>query len=98
MKEEKVYVGNIMVCTKIKDRYSVKNEENQVSIFKEDAILIRVKDGFYDLDDINSELDLVKASMKKKVYKTFYVGVGDRYVDEMSLKRYYSNEKTNFLI
>lgn len=85
MKSENIYIGNILICTKYPDRYSIKQEEAKFDIYKKNAILIKSGEHYIDLDTINSDLDLVKS---KNVLKTYYTYEGDKFVDSKSLIRY----------
>ncbi len=90
MNKENIYIGNILICEKYMDRYSIKLEGPKFKIYKENAILIKVKEHYIDIDDIKNNIDLIK----NKGYKTYYTHVGDKFVDPESLYRYtYSNER-----
>lgn len=94
MKEENVYIGDILICSKYPDRYSRKLEEAKIDIIKENAILIKIENKYVDLDSINNELDLLKSN--KNSLKTYYTYEGDKFVG--NLRNYYFSNKEKVTI
>lgn len=91
MKAENVYRGDIFICTKYPDRYSRKQEEAKIDIYKENVILIKVGEQYIDLDTINSDLDLIKGN--KVGFKTYYTYEGDKFVGNLRNYHFSNNEK-----
>lgn len=91
MKAENVYRGDILICTKYPDRYSIKVEEAKIDIIKENAILIKVGEQYIDLDTINSDLDLIKNI--KNGLKTYYTREGEKFVGNLRHYHFLDNEK-----
>ena len=91
MKAENVYRGDIFICTKYPDRYSRKQEEAKIDIYKENVILIKLGEQYIDLDTINSDLDLIKGN--KTGFKTYYTHEGDKFVGNLRHYHFLDNEK-----
>ena len=120
MKPEQIFVGDIRKCTKyeIHNFFCCETSINGTSIgrdgfgrvkiehesFKDDAILIKIKNGGYvDLERLESVLDYIKIykDIKKDGYKLgnlmmpgFSYRLDCLFVDESSLKPYYSEKQT----
>ncbi len=114
MKIEQVLVGNIRVCTGYIDPaascigsdYEGSGEYIESEPFKENAVLLKIKNGGYvDLDLINSFLDRIR--IKKNIKKDGYIidelmmavfptSNSCLFVEKDSLKVYYDNtDQTN---
>lgn len=119
MKSERIFIGNIMKCTKYEEHmtFSASSSINGIpisrdiegytewddKIFKENAILIKLKSGGYvDLDNINSLLSYLKF-IKDSNKDGFILGsyimddspheLNCLFVDEDSLKPYNTEQK-----
>lgn len=115
MKSDQIFIGNIRQCTKYEEHVMFSSEtyigsellggerfgsiEEDDELYKENAILIKLKNGGYvDLDRFNSILDYIRLHrlytkngfrlggliMSTSAYKS-----GGLFVDEKSLKSYY---------
>lgn len=93
MKAEDVYFGDIYVCSKYADRYAI-NKSTKIDVYKKDVILVKIDNIYMDLDDLSSDMDLLKKTLKeKKGYKSYYLNQGDKFVDESKLVKCYGREK-----
>ena len=116
MKKEQIFIGNIKKCTEYEEvitscwgvitnkgliasdsyGYNMTNDE----LYKEDVILVKLKNDFYvELEKLNLLLKLKAQTSARKGYKinefmmlTSPSAVGDLFVDEKSLKPYYGME------
>ena len=117
MKAKQIFIGNIRECTKSEEHITTTSKtysngecvgsesmgyiNTESDIYRENAILIKIKNGGYvDLTRLNSILDYIK--VRKDITKWgFRLGglimassanrVGKLFVDENSLKSYYGN-------
>ena len=106
MKKSRFYVGNI-----VKKSYKTFNEpivfflgdqRNKIEeyVVKENALLYKINGRFVDVDDIQSNFDLICEYIAKNYFDTnFFESFGTfsydletPYIDEGSLTRYYSKE------
>lgn len=119
MKPEQIFIGNIKKCTQYEEHTAFSSntkigsqcicEESfgyiiqDSEIFKENAILIKVKNGGYvDLENLNSILDHIKIWKDTSKYgyrlnglmmSTLPDDINDLFVDSKSLKPYYTKEQ-----
>lgn len=119
MKPEQIFIENIRKCTEYKENTTFQSKtyidgecigtdaigfiESDDELFKENAILIKLKQGGYvDIERLNSILDYIK--MRKDITKTGYIlgglimstsshRIDSLFVDETSLKPYYNNKQ-----
>lgn len=115
MKSDKIFIGNIRKCTKYEEHVMFSSEtyigsellgrerfgsiEEDDELYKENAILIKVKNGGYvDLDRFNSILDYIRLHrcctkngirLGGLVISTSPYKLESLFVDEKSLKPYY---------
>lgn len=97
MKMGQIFRGNIRICT--------KNFKSTSTIYKEDAILIKLRDDEYvDLERINSILDYIKLfkdsrkmyyPIKGLIMPTIACGNNHLFVDEKTLRPYDSDKQEN---
>ena len=119
MKPEQIFIGNIKKCTKYEEHTTFSSSMyigNQCiccdsfgtiavddEIYKENAVLIKIKNGGYvDLERLNSLLDYIKIhqDITKNGYRlgglmmsTSAHCIDSLFVDEESLKPYYTDEQ-----
>lgn len=119
MKTDQIFKGDIRKCTKYKTHVTLSGStyigeqciesdsfgyiEDDDEIYKENAILIKIKNGGYvDLERLNSILDYIRIyrDISKNGYRlgglmmpTSSFCVDRLFVDEKSLKPYYDNEQ-----
>lgn len=119
MKPEQIFIGNIRKCTKYEEHTTFKSQTfidsdiidtdtfgyivSDDELYKENAILLKIKQGGYvDIERLNSILDHIK--MHKNITKRgFILGglimstsshcIDSLFVDESSLKPYYNNKQ-----
>ena len=115
MKKEQIFIGNIKKCTEyemvattsvgiiINGRIVSSDSHGYIKkdeLYKEDVILVKLKNDFYvELEKLNLLLKLKAQTSARKGYKinefmmlTSPSAVGDLFVDEKSLKPYYGME------
>lgn len=116
MKKEQIFIGNIKKCTEYEeaitscrgvitkngivasDSYGYTKTDDE--LYKEDVILVKLKNDFYvELEKLNLLLKLKAQTRTRKghVINEFMMltspsAVGDLFVDEKSLKPYYGME------
>lgn len=98
MKEERIFVGNVMKCTNytnikkvINNRVELEYVLRESELIKENTVLMKTKNGLYsEIDGLNiCEMALLyNASVGKKLLKTKPTFQNELYVDEGSLKAY----------
>lgn len=98
MKEERIFIGDIRICTcytKIKKNVNPKVELEYVlrkhDLYKESVMLMKARNGLYaEIDGHNiRELALIyNASIGQNLMKTVPEFEGELYVDQNSLKVY----------
>ena len=119
MKPEQIFIGNIRKCPKYEEHTTFKSQTfidsdiidtdtfgyivSDDELYKENAILLKIKQGGYvDIERLNSILDYIK--MRKDITKTGYIlgglimstsshRIDSLFVDETSLKPYYNNKQ-----
>jgi hypothetical protein len=121
MKTDQIFIGNINKCTKYINHTTFSSGtfigdqcigcdsfgyiEKEDEIYKENAILIKLKNGGYvDLENLNSIFDHLKV-LNTTTRDGFYLGgiimstsahcVGSIFVDQKSLVPYYTENKNN---
>ncbi len=121
MKTDQIFIGNINKCTKYISHTTFSSEtfigdqcissdsfgyiEKEAEIYKENAILIKLKNGGYvDLENLNTVLDYLKVAktftkggfyLGGIVLSTFAYNEGSLFVDSNSLVPYYAETKKN---
>lgn len=105
MEEERYFIGNIKKCTKlgahktfemvtegITDSFGYIEIEDE--LYKENAILLKTKEGYIDLDNLTTLYNIKKNRNKKNILMpTYPIYIGCLFIDEKSLKPYKSDIK-----
>lgn len=105
MEEERYFIGNIKKCTKLKTHktFEMVTEgitdsfgyiEIEDELYKENAILLKTKEGYIDLDNLTTLYNIKKNRNKKNILMpTYPIYIGCLFIDEKSLKPYKSDIK-----
>lgn len=105
MEEERYFIGNIKKCTKLEahktfemvtegitDSFGYMEIEDE--LYKENAILLKTKEGYIDLDNLTTLYNIKKNRNKKNILMpTYPIYIGCLFIDEKSLKPYESDIK-----